>query len=199
MNKNKGKNIVIISGPSGVGKTTLSNNMWLNNLYSNIKYTTRSPRNNEKNGMDFHFVDHNKFNSLNLKYIYKRFGALYGINSEQLINGSDQKMQIISIMDLRIIERFHKDFPNCKTILINAYPNVIKDRLIDRGFGKLNRRENELIKNCDSVVNEFCNSISLFDYIIDNSYSIIEGRDKLKNILREIIYMNELKLTANLI
>ena len=61
-----GKNImVILSSPSGVGKTTLTKkfNKNINHLKSQF-HTTRKPRSNEVNGVDYHFVSHQEFEKL---------------------------------------------------------------------------------------------------------------------------------------
>lgn len=64
--KNKKGKIIIISGPSGVGKKTIIdqviNNVDLNLTY-NISMTTRSPREHEKNGVDYFFVSNDEFDN----------------------------------------------------------------------------------------------------------------------------------------
>lgn len=64
--KNKKGKIIIISGPSGVGKKTIIdqviNNVDLNLTY-NISMTTRSPREHEKNGVDYFFVSNEEFDN----------------------------------------------------------------------------------------------------------------------------------------
>lgn len=63
MNINKGK-IILISGPSGVGKKTILdeilNNKNLNIVYS-ISATTRPKRHNEIHGKDYYFLSRNEF------------------------------------------------------------------------------------------------------------------------------------------
>ena len=58
--------MVILSSPSGVGKTTLTKK--LQQKYQSFKisvsYTTRSPRSNEIDGVDYHFIDKKKFKEM---------------------------------------------------------------------------------------------------------------------------------------
>ncbi len=58
--------IIIISSPSGVGKTTITKRLKrkINKSYLSISCTTRSPRKNERNKKDYFFVSKEKF----LKY-----------------------------------------------------------------------------------------------------------------------------------
>lgn len=55
--------LVVISSPSGAGKTTLCRRLMAEfpNLKFSVSYTTRSPRPNEKNGVDYVFVDQDTF------------------------------------------------------------------------------------------------------------------------------------------
>lgn len=55
--------IVIISGPSGVGKDTIINAWKKSNsrVERVVTYTTRAPRTGEENGVDYHFVDERAF------------------------------------------------------------------------------------------------------------------------------------------
>lgn len=182
-----GKEFVLVSGPSGAGKTTLLQNISSDIIYTHVKATTRISRPGEKQCLDFYFLPTEYFDLFDYQFTYERFGAKYGIFYDQLLKGiGNDKLQIISVMDLKIIELFQREFPKCTTILINATPNILKDRLIKRDFLDLDERENELIRNSDNVVNEFNKCISLFDYVIDNSGSFEDGNEKLKLVFREI-------------
>jgi guanylate kinase len=56
-------NLIILSGPSGVGKTTLRRRLQkkMNSLSFSISWTTRSPRPREKTDRDYHFVSPEQF------------------------------------------------------------------------------------------------------------------------------------------
>ena len=84
MNRGEENIMVILSSPSGVGKTTITKK--LQQKYQNIKisvsHTTRSPRSNEVDGVDYFFVTRQKFEELiNKKKFYeyaKIFDNYYG-------------------------------------------------------------------------------------------------------------------------
>ena len=72
--------IVILSSPSGAGKTTLVKKLSLrNNFKISISHTTRKPRMNEKNGIDYFFVNNQKFQKLikNRKFLEFYLGKVY--------------------------------------------------------------------------------------------------------------------------
>ena len=66
--KNK---IIIISSPSGAGKTTLCKMLLkkIKNIILSISYTSRSKRLNEVDGKDYYFVSKEKFSKLKKKII----------------------------------------------------------------------------------------------------------------------------------
>ena len=62
-----GENImVILSSPSGVGKTTITKKIQqkYQSFKISVSHTTRSPRSNEVDGVDYHFVSNKKFEKL---------------------------------------------------------------------------------------------------------------------------------------
>ena len=65
MSANKDGVMVILSSPSGAGKTTLVKKISnLRNFKISISYTTRVPRANEVNGKDYFFINQNDFRNL---------------------------------------------------------------------------------------------------------------------------------------
>ena len=57
--------IVILSSPSGAGKTSLVKEISSKNSFSiSISHTTRKPRNNEIDGIDYYFINQKKFKEL---------------------------------------------------------------------------------------------------------------------------------------
>lgn len=58
--------LIIISSPSGAGKTTLSRRLVAEfpTLSFSVSFTTRTPRKNEVNGVDYRFVDHAEFDRM---------------------------------------------------------------------------------------------------------------------------------------
>ena len=71
--------MVILSSPSGVGKTTLTKK--IQQKYSNFKisvsHTTRSPRTNEINGIDYNFVSKEEFKELIRKKEFYEYAKIF--------------------------------------------------------------------------------------------------------------------------
>ena len=85
--------LIVVSGPSGCGKSTL-NQMLLkirNNIVMSISDTTRLPRENEKNGIDYNFISKEEFlnNIRNNKYLE------YGKENNQRIKQEEELIELI--------------------------------------------------------------------------------------------------------
>ena len=89
--KHDSKNIMVVfSSPSGVGKTTITKKLQQkhSSFKLSVSHTTRSPRSNEVNGVDYHFVSENEFEDLIKQdsfYEYaKIFGNFYGTHKKKI-------------------------------------------------------------------------------------------------------------------
>ena len=70
--------IVILSSPSGAGKTTLVKEISRrNNFQISISHTTRKPRSNEVDGVDYHFVTNENFKKLIAKNKFYEYAKIY--------------------------------------------------------------------------------------------------------------------------
>ncbi len=96
--------IVILSSPSGAGKTSLVKKISKrNNFQISISHTTRRPRSNEKNGIDYFFVDNKNFKSLIKKKKFleyaKVFRNYYGSLRETVVNKLQKGENVIFDID----------------------------------------------------------------------------------------------------
>ena len=129
--------MVILSSPSGVGKTTITKKIQqkYRSFKISVSHTTRLPRSNEVNGVDYYFVSNKEFKRLikeNKFYEYaKIFDNYYGTlkkSVDQLIKVND----IIFDIDWQGTKQLSK-FKNLKLIkiyLITANKNEVRQRLI---------------------------------------------------------------------
>jgi|TARA_B100001971_G_scaffold203534_1_gene218497 guanylate kinase len=140
--------LIIISSPSGVGKTTLVKLLAERNenFEISISSTTRKPRKNEIEGKDYHFVNEKKFNDLirtRSFYEYARvFTNLYGTLKDPVIKSVSQGKDVLFDIDwqgseqikrLKLKNKLISIFilpPNIKTLRDRLYNRDIKDKLI---------------------------------------------------------------------
>ena len=129
--------MVILSSPSGAGKTTLvkllSKN---NNFYISVSHTTREPRSNEIPDKDYFFINEEKFKSLikNEEFLeYARvFSHLYGTTRTPVIEKLDKGENVIFDIDWQGADQIKNKKLNYKLItffildLISPLPINIK-------------------------------------------------------------------------
>mgnify|MGYP005991866303 FL=1 len=165
------KNIMLIlSSPSGVGKTTLTKKIQqkYQNFKLSVSHTTRKPRSNEVNGIDYFFVKEKEFEKLidqDKFYEYaKIYNNYYGTLKEK-VNSIIKKNDIIFDIDWQGTQQLskHKELELIKIYLITKSQDEIKERLINR-----NQNSQEEIEQRFSSYAENVKHWSDYDYIIIN-------------------------------
>ena len=131
--------MVILSSPSGVGKTTITKKLQqkYKSFTISVSHTTRSPRSNEVDGVDYHFISTTKFKKLISEgrfYEYaKIFENFYGTLKEN-VDKTIKKNEIIFDIDWQGTKQLSK-FKNLnllKIYLITDSKKELKKRLISR-------------------------------------------------------------------
>lgn len=183
--KHDSKNImVVLSSPSGVGKTTITKK--LQQKYQNFKlsvsHTTRPPRSNEVNGVDYNFVSKKKFNELiedNAFYEYaKIFDNYYGTlkkKVDEILVTND----VIFDIDWQGTKQL-SEFKNLDLLKIFLVPNSkseLKKRLIKR-----NQNTPEEVEKRFNSFNDDINHWNDYDFVIIN-----ENLETCFNQIEEII------------
>jgi len=130
---------IIVSSPSGGGKSCICHEILKRNkniLYS-ISYTTRPPRENEKDSLDYFFVSKRKFRKMRRNEEFLEWAKVhkhYYATSKQVIeNALKQKKFIILDIDTKGAKKFLKKMPD--TLSIFLFPpsmKVLEKRLRNR-------------------------------------------------------------------
>ena len=166
-----GENIMIIlSSPSGVGKTTLTKKIQQKNqsFKISVSHTTRAPRSNEIDGVDYYFVSEDKFKELiknNEFYEHaKIFGNYYG-TLKKAVDQTILNNDILFDIDWQGTKQLSK-FKNLNLIkiyLITHNKNELKKRLIARNQNSID----EIDKRFNSF-DEDTKHWKDYDYVIIN-------------------------------
>ena len=165
--------MIIISSPSGVGKTTLVKLLAERNenFEISISNTTRTPRKNEIDGKDYYFINKEKFKDLiNTKSFYEYaevFNNFYGTLKDPVIKNLSQGKDVLFDIDWQGTEQIK--ILKLKNKLISIFilpPNIetLRDRLSNRDM------KNKLILK--ERMNQFKNDVlhwKEYDYIVINN------------------------------
>ena len=185
--------MVILSSPSGVGKTTLTKKIQQKHqsFKISVSYTTRPPRSNEVDGVDYKFVKKGQFEELikeNQFYEYAKIFENYYGTLKKNVDETLQKNDIIFDIDWQGTKQLSK-FKNLnliKIFLITENKEELKKRLMTRG----QNTSEELEKRFNSF-DEDIKYWNDYDYILIN-----KNLDVCFKQIENIILMNKGK-TAN--
>ena len=134
--------IIIISSPSGAGKTTICNHLLkkMKNINLSISYTTRQQRKNEINGKDYFFTDKKNFLILKKKKYFietaKVFNNYYGSPYKNIKNSFKINNHILFDIDWQGARELRKYYDKDQIIDFFIMPpskTELKKRLQKRG------------------------------------------------------------------
>jgi guanylate kinase len=185
MSKKKDGIMVILSSPSGAGKTTLVKLLSKNkNFYTSISHTTRKPRPNEIPDQDYYFTNIEKFEGLvkNEEFLEyaKVFSHLYGTTRTPVIEKLEKGQNVLFDIDWQGADQIKNKKLNYKLITFFILPpskKVLFERLSNRDM------KDKLI--VDERMKEFSRDVLHwinYDYVIIND-NLDECYSKINNLI----------------
>ena len=183
--------MVILSSPSGVGKTTLTKKIQqkYQSFKISVSYTTRPPRSNEVDGVDYKFVKKEQFEQLikeNQFYEYAKIFENYYGTLKKNVDETLQKNDIIFDIDWQGTKQLSK-FKNLnliKIFLITENKEELKKRLMTRG-----QNTSEELERRFNSFDEDIKYWSDYDYVLIN-----KNLDVCFKQIENIILMNKSKI-----
>ena len=173
--------IIILSSPSGAGKTTLVKKISKKKKYKiSISYTTRKARYNEKNGKDYFFINNTQFKKLIkekkfLEYA-KVFKNYYGSLKESVITNLAKGKNVIFDIDWQGTKQIKNNKLNYKIITIFILPPSKKEL-----FKRLLKREKKDKKIATERMKQFKNDVRHWR---DYDFTVIN--DQVENCYNQI-------------
>lgn len=192
--RNSEKKLVVLSAPSGAGKSSLLNNVISqhHDIGLTISHTTRDIRPNEKNNIDYYFISKEKFQAMINEEEFIEFaevhGNFYGTTKKEI----DEKLMNFEIVILEIdtngAKQVLSNIANCRSIFIlpPSYSSLEK-RLLAR---KTENKE-QLEKRLRAAKTEIKEATG-FDYVMIND--VFE--ESVTN-LTEILYDVDMRLISS--
>ena len=163
--------IVILSSPSGAGKTTLVKKISIeNNFKISISHTTRKPRTNEVNGKDYFFVNKKEFKNLVDKGEFlehaKVFENYYGSTKSKVIERLKKGENVIFDIDWQGTEQIKKKNLNYKLISFFILPPS-KTELFNR-LKNRDMKDKNIVEERMKQFNEDINHWENYDFVVIN-------------------------------
>ena len=168
--KNKNGTLFIIAAPSGAGKTSLVKALieQTDNLKVSVSHTTRKPRNDEKEGEAYYFIDETKFKDLIKQNCFleyaKVFNNYYGTSREWVEKELAAGNNIILEIDWQGAQQIRAQLRGSVGIFILPPDyHSLRDRLVNR-----QNDEMETIEFRMKAAKEEMSHFKEFDFIVIN-------------------------------
>ncbi len=164
--------LFVVSAPSGTGKTTAVDTLVARvpGLERSRSYTSRPPRPAERDGVDYHFVDREHFDSMRgagefLEWA-EVFGHLYGTRALDTRRRLDAGLSLVLVIDVQGARRVRELESGAVGIfLLPPSPAVLEDRLRRRPGDRLTEAE---IRRRLSVARREVRHVGEYDYVVVN-------------------------------
>ncbi len=183
------KNLVVISGPSGVGKTTVVKELMKQCPYLNktISVTTRKPRSNEVDEQDYYFISTEEFYDYQFNrkllehniYNHNHYGTLY---SE--IDKYPTDKPLVLVIDTTGRRSVLRHYPLSTTIFIQApSADELRKRIENRGENSAEEIEERMEKTPKEM-----EEVKYYDYVLVND-DLQECAKQIKEIINHNVVL----------
>jgi len=178
--------LVVISGPSGVGKGTVRKalfDMKGHNLTYSVSMTTRQMREGERDGVDYYFVSKEDFQQKikdgklleYAEFVGNYYGTPLDKVNEQLDNGNEVVLEI----EVEGAQQVKQKMPDCVMIfIVPPGKEALYERLKSRGT-----ESEEVIQKRINKANREFKKAHLYDYIVVND-EVSNAADRIMAIIR---------------
>jgi guanylate kinase len=175
--------MIVISGPSGVGKDTVIQGLKEQNarLHFVVTATTREPRPGEVNGVDYFFMSKDEFAEMIEQDQFLEYAVVYndfkGIPKEQVRQALESDQDVVMRVDVQGAATLREIYPDVLLIFLTVQDEEeLKNRLIQR-----KKDEPEEIKLRVATARQELKRIREFDYMVVNREDCLD--DTVETIL----------------
>ena len=176
--------LIVVSGPSGVGKSTLCKTMiaQVSGTTLSVSYTTRSPRPGEQEGVDYHYVQEEPFRQMTERQEFAEwalvYGHLYGTPHSQLVEAMERGVDVLLDIDAQGARQIMKRFAEAVYVFV-VPPSLetLRNRLVRRAGDT----EEEVERRFQRASAEIAN-YKLYHYLIRND-DLTRATQELESII----------------
>jgi guanylate kinase len=177
--------VIVVSAPSGAGKSTVLTRVLdeMPGLRFSVSHTTRPPRPGERDGVEYHFVDHPTFELLRddgqLLEWAEVHGNLYGTGLEEHARARAEGVDLLLDVDVQGAAQVREKMPEAVTVFVlpPSY-EVLERRLRGRG-----QDDEATVKRRLAAAGRELHAFQRYDYAIVND-DLDACVEALKSIVR---------------
>ena len=162
--------LIVISGPSGVGKGTIYNRLLDNDpsLTFSVSVTTRGPRNGETDGVDYFFISEEKYQELVAQDAFLEHATVHGHSYGTLKSQIQEKMEkgynVVLDIDPQGAKQVMAQWPDCVSIFLLP-PSY--DKLRQRLYGRNTDATEEIERRLKNAKGEI-EQAGMYQYVVVN-------------------------------
>ena len=162
--------LIVISGPSGLGKGTIFSRLLASDpsLTFSVSATTRSPRNGETDGVDYFFITEDQYQELVQQDAFLEHatvhGHSYGTLKSQIVEKLEKGLNVVLDIDLQGAKQVMAQWPDCVSIFLLP-PSY--DKLRQRLYGRNTDATEEIERRLKNAKGEI-EQAGMYQYVVVN-------------------------------
>ena len=162
--------LIVISGPSGVGKGTIYNRLLAHDpsLTFSVSVTTRAPRHGEEDGIDYFFISEEQYEDMVRKDAFLEHatvhGHSYGTPKQQILEKMEKSLNVVLDIDPQGARQVMAQWPDCVSIFL--LPPSYK-KLRERLYGRNTDDPEEIERRLGNARGEIA-QVGMYQYTVVN-------------------------------